>query len=44
MTPALVETLCALIAFYTLGFLWLVLPAPERVKLEDDEKKRPPLT
>jgi hypothetical protein len=41
MTPAL-ETLCALIAFYTLGFLWLVLPSPERATRTDD--KQPPLT
>ena len=42
MTPALAETLCALIAFYTLGFLWLVLPEPKRA--EARERKQGPLT
>ena len=39
MTPAVVETLIALIAFYTLGFLWLVLPAPELRHLEKPDKR-----
>ena len=32
-----VEILIALIAFYTLGFLWFILPEPEFAELEQEE-------
>ena len=37
-----VEILIALIAFYTLGFLWFVLPEPEFAELEKEESPRAP--
>jgi len=39
MTPAL-EMLAALIAFYTLTFLWLVLPEPELETVEEAHRRR----
>lgn len=32
-----IEMLLALIAFYTLGFLWFVLPEPELERVEEDQ-------
>jgi hypothetical protein len=39
MTPAL-EMLTALIAFYTLTFLWFVLPEPELETVEEVHRHR----
>jgi len=35
MTMQSLELLLAVIAFYTLGFLWFVLPEPEIETVED---------
>jgi hypothetical protein len=35
MTTQSLELLLAIVAFYSLGFLWVVLPEPEFESLED---------
>jgi hypothetical protein len=35
-----IEVLLALISFYTLGFLWFVLPEPELDTIEETKRTR----